>query len=184
VDGTVNLFQIANVDRLLVIANGGAVDLPSLAALKPTERRWSVKPASGGEPVVGGIDEIGYLIDPFTHTAIIKGHVDNKDHQLRAGQYITASITIPLATDEMSLAASAVVEEKGQNYVFVQPNANKPVFEQRRIFVVRRGHDVVHISTKLTPEQQKQGFKTIKPGERVVTASAIELKAILDELKQ
>jgi cobalt-zinc-cadmium efflux system membrane fusion protein len=182
-DGAVNLFQIANMDRLLVIANAHEEDLPSLELLKPAERRWSVKPAGGGEPVVGGIDEIGYLIDPKAHTAIVKGYVDNKDHQLRAGQFVTASITLPLAADEMSLAATAVVEEKGQSFVFVQPNANKPVFEQRRIVVVRRGHDVVHIRTKLTAEQEKQGFQTIKLGERVVTASAIELKAILDELK-
>jgi hypothetical protein len=76
-----------------------------------------------------------------------------------------------------------VVEEKGMNFVFVQPDANKPVYEQRRVFIVRRGNDIVHIRIRLTPEQVRQGYQTIKLGERVVTANAIELKAILDDLK-
>ncbi len=181
-DGTMNLFQIADIDRLLVIANIREEDLPSIEALEPKDRRWSVK-TIGGVSIEGEIDEIGYLIDPNQHTAVIKGYVNNKDHQLRAGQYITASITLPLAADEMSLAATAVVEEKSQSFVFVQPDASKPIFEQRRIVVVRRGHDIVHVRNKLTPEQEKQGFQTIKSGERVVTAGAIELKAILDDLK-
>jgi hypothetical protein len=49
--------------------------------------------------------------------------------------------------------------------------------------VVRRSHDAVHIRTKLTPEQERQGFQTVRPGERVITAGALELKAMLDDLK-
>lgn len=179
---TEHLFTIANLDRMTVIAHALEEDLPSLTGLELKDRRWSVKLASGGEASEGAIDEIGNLIDPKTHTAVIKGHVDNKNNQLRPGQFVTVSITLPFA-NEMALAASAVVEENGQNFVLVQPDANKPVFEQRRIAVVRRGHDIIHIRTKLTPEQAKQGFQTIQTGEKVVTAGAIELNAILDELK-
>jgi cobalt-zinc-cadmium efflux system membrane fusion protein len=96
---------------------------------------------------------------------------------------VTVSITLPLATDEMWLPAAAVVEDGGQSYVFVQPDAKKPIYEQRRVLVVRRGHDAVHVRAKLTPEQERQGVQIVQSGERVITVGALELKAILDDLK-
>ncbi len=180
----VNLFQIANLDRLLVIVNVHEEDLPSLIALKKAERRWSVKTTAGVDVAVEGeIEDLGNLIDPKEHTAVVKGYIDNKDHKLWVGQFITASVILPLATNEMLVSTAALVEEKEQIFVFVQPDAKKPVYEQRRVIVVRRGRDVVHIRTRLTAEQEQQGFQTIQLGERVVTAGAIELKAILDDLK-
>jgi multidrug efflux pump subunit AcrA (membrane-fusion protein) len=125
----------------------------------------------------------GVLIDPNQHVAVVKGHIDNKDHKLRPGQFLTASITLPLATDETRLPSAAVLEDGGQSYVFVQPDAKKPIYEQRRIFVARRGQDAVHIRAKLTAEQERQGFQTVQPGERVITVGALELKAMLDDLK-
>lgn len=181
-DATTNLFTITNPDRLLVIANVREEDLPNLNALKDADRRWSVT-AGGTTTVEGTIDEIGYLIDPKDHTAVVKGYIDNKKHLLRAGQFITAKVSLPLAADEIALAATATVEEKGQTFVFVQPDSKKPIYEQRRVVVVRRGRDTVHVRVKLTPEEQKQGFQSLRPGERVVSAGAIDLKALLDDLK-
>jgi multidrug efflux pump subunit AcrA (membrane-fusion protein) len=45
VDNTVNLFQIADVDRLLVVANAPEDDLPTLEALAHEKRWWSVRTA-------------------------------------------------------------------------------------------------------------------------------------------
>jgi cobalt-zinc-cadmium efflux system membrane fusion protein len=181
-DGTTNLFTIANPDRLLVIAIVHEDDLPALNALKDAERRWSVKvPARAS--VEGTIDDIGLLVDAKTHTAVVKGYIDNKDNRLRAGQFVTASVTLPQVADEVSVPATAVVEEKGQTFVFVQPDAKKPVYEQRRVVVVRRGSDTVHVRTRLTPEEKRGGAQPARPGERVVTAGAIELKALLADLK-
>jgi len=44
----------------------------------------------------GTIDEIGQQIDPNQHTAVIKGHVDNAGRRIRGGQYVTATVNIPL----------------------------------------------------------------------------------------
>jgi cobalt-zinc-cadmium efflux system membrane fusion protein len=182
-DGTVNLFQIARLDRLLVIVNAPEDELPALNALKPEERVWSVRAAGAAANHKGTIEEIGYLIDPNQHTAVLKGHVDNREGRLRAGQLITASITLPPAAGEVVLPAAAVVEEGGQAFVFVQPDARKPFYEERRVLVVRRSHDAVHVGSRLTPAQERQGLQAVRPGERVVTAGAIELKALLDDLK-
>jgi multidrug efflux pump subunit AcrA (membrane-fusion protein) len=85
---------------------------------------------------------------------------------------------------DLVLPASAVVEEGGQNFVFVQPDTKKLFYEQRRVAVVRRGQDIVHLRSRLTAEQERQGFQTVRPGELIVTSGVVELKAILSGLKE
>ncbi len=93
VDNMVNLFQIADISRLVVKANCPEHLLPTLRALGQNERRWTVRTI--GAPTTGlpaTIDEIGSIIDPNQHTAVVKGYVDNPGKRLRAGQYVTATV--------------------------------------------------------------------------------------------
>ena len=94
VDNTVNLFQIADVNKLLVIASCPEDELPTLEALAGDERKWTVRTvgASSATGLPGTIDEIGYLIDPNQHTAVIKGYVANPEKRLRAGQFVSATV--------------------------------------------------------------------------------------------
>jgi cobalt-zinc-cadmium efflux system membrane fusion protein len=182
-DGPATVFQIANLDRLLVLANAAEDDLPALNALAPEKRVWTVRTAGPGDGVKGPIEEISYLIDPNQHTAVVKGHIDNPDGHWRAGQFVTASITLPPAPGEVSLPAAAVVDTGTKTFVLIQPDPMKLVFEQRRVLVVRRGEDRVHIRSRLTPEQERQGYQTVRLGDRVVTSGAVEIKALLDDLE-
>jgi cobalt-zinc-cadmium efflux system membrane fusion protein len=182
-DSTINLFQIARLDRLKVLVQVPEEDLSLLEALKPEQRRWTIRTTTGALEVEGRIDSIGYVIDPNQHTAVATGFIDNPEGRLRAGQFITARVTLPPAAGEVVLPAGAIVEEGRQTFVFVYPDARKLFYEQRRVAVVRRGRDVVHIRSRLTAEQQEQGLQTVRPGERVVTAGAVELKALLQDLK-
>jgi membrane fusion protein, heavy metal efflux system len=87
-DNTVNLFQIADVSRLLVIANCPEAQLPSLSGLRDNDRRWSVRTVGAAfTALTGTIDDIGYVIDPNQHTAVIKGYVENPGRRIRAGQF-------------------------------------------------------------------------------------------------
>jgi cobalt-zinc-cadmium efflux system membrane fusion protein len=181
-DKTVSLFTIANLDRLLVLANVPEHELPGLQELDATDRRWMIT-AAGSAPREGVIDGVDYITERDGLRAVVKGHVDNRDHQLRAGQLVTASITMPPGTGEVRLPAAAFIEAQGQTLVFVQPDASKSIYEQRRVLVVRRGQEVVHIRATLTPEQKRHGFQTVRPGDRVLTAGAVEVKAIFDDLK-
>jgi cobalt-zinc-cadmium efflux system membrane fusion protein len=181
-DGTVILFQIANLDRLLIIVNIPEDRLAELNQLPAGERRWTIR-VVGAAPIPGVIDEIGYLIDPNQHTAVLKGHIENKDRQVRAGQYITVTITLPPPQAELVIPAAALVEQGQQSFVFVQPDPKQTRYELRRVLVVRRGADAVHIAARLTAEQEQNGFQTLRPGDRIITTGALELKAILDELK-
>src|SRR5271167_465797 len=70
VDNTVNLFQIADVNQLLVKANCPEDQLPALEALGFSERRWTVRTVGAGsaDGLAGTIAEISYIIDPNQHT--------------------------------------------------------------------------------------------------------------------
>jgi membrane fusion protein, heavy metal efflux system len=98
VDNTVNLFQIADVSRLRVVANCPEDSLRALESLEPNQRRWTVQTVGTptAEGLSGTFDEIGHVIDPKQHTAVIKGFVDNPGNQIRAGQYVTATVNLPL----------------------------------------------------------------------------------------
>ena len=183
-DATVNLFQLATMERLKVVAQVYEADLPLLESLKPEQRRWIIRTDGADGPMGrGSFDKIGVIIYPPTRTAAVTGFVDNAEGHFRAGQLVTASITLPSGPGELVLPAAAVVEQGRQTFVFVQPDATKHFYERRRVVLLRRGQDVVHLRSRLTAEQEEQGCQTVRPGERVVTSGAVEVKAILDDLK-
>src|SRR5262249_22536746 len=86
-DNTTNLFQIAKLDRLAVFANVPEDDLPALQALPTRRRTWTVQTV-GSPPIHGFIDDIGYLIDPNQHTAIVKGHINNPEDPEKPGHHL------------------------------------------------------------------------------------------------
>src|SRR5262249_57141572 len=117
--------QSADVSRLKVIASCPEDALPTLEALSRGERRWTVRTAgaASSKGLPGTIDEIGYMIDPNQHTAVIKGYVDNPGQRIRAGQFVTATVNLPPPGDVVEIPADALVDDGLQALVFVQPNA-------------------------------------------------------------
>jgi membrane fusion protein, heavy metal efflux system len=169
VDNTVNLFQIADVNRLLVIASCPEDSLPTLEALSGNERRWTVRTvgAASAAGLPGTIDEIGYVIDPNQHTAVIKGYVDNPGKHLRAGQYVTATVNIPPPDDVVEIPTDALVDDGKQSLVFVR---STPIPKEEQ----------------LTDQEAEEGLlpkEALRPGERVLLSGALELKAAVLDLE-
>jgi membrane fusion protein, heavy metal efflux system len=195
VDNTVNLFQIADVRRLLVLANCPEDSLPTLEALSQNERRWTVQTvgANSVAGLPGTIDEIGYVIDPNQHTAIIKGYVDNPGRHIRAGQYVAATVQIPPPAGVVEIAVDALVDDGRQSLVFVQPDAGKHQFTMRRVHVTHRfDHTVFVRSTEFPKEEQLTALEAeegllpkepIRPGDRVLLAGSVELKRVVLDLE-
>jgi cobalt-zinc-cadmium efflux system membrane fusion protein len=212
VDNTINLFQIAKVDRLLVLANVPEDDLPTLQALSTRDRRWNVRtvgagatplhlpspPAAGGEGrwrggIDGPIDEIGYLIDPNQHTAIVKGYIDNPGGRIRAGQFVSATVKIPPPEGVVEVPIDAVVEDGQTCFVFVQTDPVQPHYILRRVQLTHRFEKTAFVrSTPIpkaeqrTPEEAELGVppkEPLHPGERVLTTSVGELKATLLDME-
>jgi cobalt-zinc-cadmium efflux system membrane fusion protein len=192
VDNTTNLFQIAKVETLTVLANVPEDDLPALEALPSDLRRWTVKTV-GSEPIAGFIDDIGYLIDPNQHTAVVKGHIENNDGKLRAGQFISATVELPPPPDVVEVPISAVVEDGKQCLIFVQAEETKPHYTMRRVHVTHRFERTAFVrctpipkEEQLTPEEEDQGLlprEPLKLGERVLEQGVLELKTTLLDLE-
>ncbi len=191
VDNTTNLFQIAKVDPLIVLAAVPEDDLPALQDLKSQSQNhigWSVRTA-GSAPIAGFVDDIGYLIDPNQHTAVVRGHIPNPHGLLRAGQFVTAAVELLPPKNVVEAPISAIVEDGKDSIVFVQTDPAKPVFTLRRVQVTNRFERTAYVRSaplakgeELAPGEDVQASLPTEPlreGERVLTAGALELKTAL-----
>ena len=86
----------------------------------------------------GLVDDIGYLIDPNQHTAVVRGHIPNPNGLLRAGQFVTATVELLPPKNVVEVPISAVVEDGKDSIVFVQTDPEKPVYTMRRVQVTNR----------------------------------------------
>ena len=185
VDTTTDLFKIADLSRLGVLAHAYEEDLPTLDSLPASQRAWSVTVGSGGDAAtrIGRFDQVGCIIDPNQHTALVMGWVDNPDGKLRVGQFVTTRLEIPPPPGEVVVPASALSEESDRTYVFVQSDG-KPTYVRRNVAVTRRRGDKVYIRSRPTPEETRRGLEPLAPGEQVVVSRVVELAASLDSLQQ
>jgi cobalt-zinc-cadmium efflux system membrane fusion protein len=199
VDNTVNLFQVAQVHRLLVIANAPEDELPTLNNLmnspRPSDREWSVRTvgAASAAGLTGPMEEVGYLIDPNQHTAVIKGYIDNPGDKIRAGQFVSATVRVPPPDDVVEVPIDAVVEDGKYAVVFVQTDPARDHYRMRRVQVTHRFEKTAFVRSKpftkneaITAEEEELGLlprEPLRPGDRVLKTGVGELKAALIELE-
>jgi cobalt-zinc-cadmium efflux system membrane fusion protein len=188
-DSAAILFQVADLARLTVLASVSEQDLVGLLVLqahyRPKPIPWQVRLLADREGLPlksDGLERISPVLDPATHTSTVSGHVDNAKGRLRPGQSVRVTILLPAASGQIVVPTAALVESGGASYVFVQADPHKPIFTQRRVVVVRRGRDVSHI--RVQESGKKAAGSGLRAGERVVTEGAVELKAILDDLRE
>lgn len=177
------LFQIADFSRLTVWAYPYEEDLPLLQAL-PRPLQWTIrlKADPRARPMQGTIDLVLPIIEPNQRTPILKGRVDNPEGRLLSNQSVTATVDLPAPPDEVIIPTTALVEDGQESVVFVQTDPHKYAYAMRRVAVVRRYHDVVHVRGKpVTTQGTKEPSPSLSPGELVVTAGAVLMKAELDE---
>jgi len=193
VDNTIALFTIAQVDRLAVLVNIPEDDLPTLQELKFPQRKWTVQTvgANSVKGLPGTIDEIGYLIDPNQHTAIVKGYIDNPGGKIRAGQFVSATVNLPPPENVVEVPIDALVDDGKQSLVFVQTDAAKHHYTMRRVVVTQRFEKTAFLRSVLAPdekqltqEEQELGFLSPEPlqvGDVLLASGVLELKAALLE---
>jgi cobalt-zinc-cadmium efflux system membrane fusion protein len=188
VDNTVNLFQIAKVDRLTVLVNVPEDDLPALQALQGKQREWTVSTVGTAvaKGVTGPITEIGYLIDPSQHTAVIKGYIDNPRGLIRAGQFVTATVKLPAPADVVEVPTDAVVDDGLQCVVFVQTDAEKQYYTMRRVELTQRFDNTVFVRSKPFPKDEQRTTEEEESGllpKEALTRGELILKTGVGELK-
>jgi len=185
VDTSTDLFKIADLSRLRVMAHAYEEELPSLDGLKSGRRAWSVVLGGGSDDAVsreGQFDQIGSIIDPNQHTALVMGWVENPDSRLRVGQFVTVRVEIAPPNMEVAIPASALAEDGGKASVLVQPGGNAE-YVRRQVAVSRRAGGKVFLRGNLSPAEKARGLETLQPGERVVTSRLVQLTANMPALK-
>jgi membrane fusion protein, heavy metal efflux system len=148
---------------------------PRVVACAPADA--SIRPESGQ------FEQIGRIIDPNQHTALVMGWVDNTAGRLRVGQFITATVDLPPPGKEVAIPVAALVEQGDQQIVLVQPDPREPRFVRRRVAVVRRAGGMVFVQSEPTPAQRQRGIRPLRPGELIVISGAVQLTAALADLQ-
>jgi cobalt-zinc-cadmium efflux system membrane fusion protein len=126
-DVTMDLFKVANIDHLAVWVHAYEEDLPAIQAYEEQLQQqgkaipWKIRLRNdaGFTPVQGQVTRIGLVVDPVQHSIIVEGTVDNKDHRLRIGEAVVATIALPPAKGEVSIPIGALVEDGKESIVFV-----------------------------------------------------------------
>jgi cobalt-zinc-cadmium efflux system membrane fusion protein len=193
VDTSQDLFRIADVSHLAVWAHAYEENLPALLALSPQERCWEVRlEADPGAPSIRGtIEDIGYVVDPNQHTALVFGHVENKptdeknngDGPLRTGQFVTATIRLPPPSGVVAVPATALVEDGHDSIVFVQEDPARSEYTMRRVAVDTRLTNTILVRSRLTAHENDLILKPLRAEEKVVVQGAVELKAALEDMQ-
>lgn len=172
VDTTADLFKLGDLSRLTVWVHVYEDDLPLLTAL-PKPVRWAVSvPARPGVAFPGMLEQVGAVIDPNQHTALVSGRVDNPTGELKIGQAVTVSVSRPAHPGELAVPADAVVEDGRRSVVFIRPDPAKAEYVCQPVTVARRTREAII----LAPEGG------LNPGDRVVTSGALLLHEAVDAL--
>ena len=183
------LFQLADVSRLTVYAYPYEEDLPTLERLGP-HVPWSIVPkAEPDATFTGTVDVILPNLEPNQRTLVLQGSVDNPDERLRSAMSVTVTIQVPAPRGEVEIPTTALVDEGDGSAIFVQPDADKPVYVLRYVEVVRRYADTVYVRARPTPAEERRAAREDRPkperlkaGQRVLVSGAVELKAELDDI--
>jgi len=183
-----DLFKIADLSRMDVIAHAYEEDVPALENLSASQRDWTIflKANPGLEPLRGRIDRIGNIIDPTQHTAVVMGWVDNSRGRLRVGQFITAHINLPTPDNEVSIPVSALVDQDGKSFVFVRSPTDPQRFTRRSVFPVRRRGDIISLTCRPRAQAKADSACQVDPlhvGDWIVTTGGLQLAAELTNLQ-
>jgi cobalt-zinc-cadmium efflux system membrane fusion protein len=177
VDTNLDLFKVADLSRLRVMAHVYEEQLPLLDNLADSQHQWtiSVQSDAGLKPLAGRFEQIGKLIDPNEHAALVTGWVDNRAGRLRAGQFVTAKIELPAPEGEVAIPSSALVEEGQRQFVFVQPDPARSEYVRRPIAVSRRDGKTIFAWSAPTAAQRRADAQPLRAGEHVVSAGVVQL---------
>lgn len=184
VDPSLDLFKIADLSRIGVLANVYEEDLPRLEGLAPDRRHWRIQLQSmpDSQPIEGAFELIGDVIDPMQHTAAVMGWLDNAAGRLKVGQFIVATVDLPPDPNEVWIPTSAAIESAGLATIFVQDFAGPNQFTRRRVLVTDHADGRIHVRAQPTEREAKRGAEPLRPGEKVLAGGVVEIAAAMETL--
>jgi cobalt-zinc-cadmium efflux system membrane fusion protein len=201
------MYRIADLDKLSVWINPEEEYLPFLQRYlnkrSPTTLKWDMflQADINSPPLKGELVRIGPSLDPNQHTPLLVGRVENKNHDLVVGQFVTTTFFVPPDEEVVAIPTTALNEEQGKSVIMIQPDPNKLEFTLRAVSVAYRFKDVVFVRRVAPTERSDQQLRVaeprftkkaksdlpqvqgLEPNVRVVAQSVVELTKALRDLR-
>jgi multidrug efflux pump subunit AcrA (membrane-fusion protein) len=123
-----NLYTIADISRVWVLANVYEYELPWLALGQQARIELPYLP---GEALLGELTYIAPFLDPTTRSAEVRVELDNADGRLKPEMFGSAVIAGAPRTDVVAIPAEAVIRSGTRNLAVVALGSGR--FESREI---------------------------------------------------
>lgn len=135
VETTDNLFVIADLSEVWVLANIPEKDIPFVHALHASGGKHADVSLSAypGESFKGRITYVGDVLDPSTRTMQLRLELPNTDGRLKPEMFASVRLYSDSQADRLAVPEAALQRDQGRTFVFVQHNANE--YEVREVEV-------------------------------------------------
>ena len=167
VETTENLFVIADLSEVWVLANIPEKDIPFVHALHTSGSMQADVQLNAypDETFKGRITYVGDVLDPSTRTMQLRLELPNRDGRLKSEMFASVRLYSEPKPDRLAVPEAALQRDQGRIFVFVQHNANE--YEVRDVQVGESNGTLTSIIAGL------------HEGESVVTHGAFVLKSEL-----
>jgi cobalt-zinc-cadmium efflux system membrane fusion protein len=155
-----NLFTIANLKKVWVVANIPEIDIPSIQEGKKVTVRVASFP---NERFTGTIVIAGDVLESSTRTLMVRVEVTNEHLRLKPEMYASVRLYSDRDPQALTVPTLAIQRHQGSTFVFVKHDATH--FEPRPVIV--GAEDI----------EETKVLSGLEEGELVVTAGAFTLKA-------
>lgn len=156
-------FHVVNTNTVWAMIDAYERDI---AYLEPGQNVTLQVRSIGGQTFKGTVDWVSDELDQQTRTLPVRATIQNKDKKLKSGMYVQASIETSQAKKNALVPVDAIQTIDGQSMIFV-PGDKKGQFRAIPVKTGNEGSETVEI------------MSGIRPGDRIVTAGAFDLKSIL-----
>ena len=167
VETTENLFVIADLSEVWVLANIPEKDIPfvhSVHASGGTQVDVRIN-AYPKEVFKGTITYVGDVLDPITRTMQLRIELPNQDGRLKPEMFSTIRLYSESQPDRLAVPEAALQRDQGRTFVFVQRGVNE--YEMREVHIGESNGTLTSI------------LGGLNEGEPVVTHGAFVLKSEL-----
>lgn len=144
-DMTDPIFSIADIDEVWALAN---VNEGDIARVKLGQQATVSTISFPDGAFKGKVDKIFNAIDPETHAMKALVRIPNADHRLKPDMNATVTLRFDEGLDMVAVPASAVVFDKGRQWVMVFHDRKE--IETRRVEVFRQLNDTAYIAHGLS----------------------------------
>jgi cobalt-zinc-cadmium efflux system membrane fusion protein len=143
-DHTSNIFSIAQIDEVWVLANVNESDISKISQGMDADIRTISYP---DRLFRGKVDKLFNVLDDETRTMKVRINISNTDLALKPEMSATVSLHMREGKELIAIPSSAIIFDKSKNWVMVYKNRGD--IETRPVEVYRQSGDTTYIASGL-----------------------------------